>query len=204
MQFAANAAYDRILADDRAYHIVFLVVGGLFTLLLLLFAMFSWRQFNRALGRTFERRTYISFGAVSLILFLFMAVVFWANVTSVVNPRQTLSGTTFSPIGEAWLQSGSAQISPLLQQAIDERLAWQRPKAVICGVLLVAFVALARLLWRTLIRQSSTGDPIRKIRRRLMLCAGVLSAVSCLLLMFMVIANTQGALAPLTLTAIHG
>jgi hypothetical protein len=79
---------------------------------------------------------------VSLAFGLLMAVVSWGNVTSVVNPQQTLSGTTLSRIGETWLQSGRAQISPLLQHAIDERLAWQRPKAVICSVLLVAFVTL--------------------------------------------------------------
>src|SRR6185437_15055969 len=126
--------------EDRNFHLVFLVVGGLFTLLLLLLSGFSLVRFKRARRRTFERRTYFSFGAVSLTLGLLMAVVFWANVTSVVNPRQTLSGTTFSRVGERWLQSGSAQISPMLQHAIDERLAWQRPKAVICSVLLVAFV----------------------------------------------------------------
>jgi hypothetical protein len=204
MQFPTSPAYDRLLTDDRNYHIVFLVVGGLFTLLLLLLSVFSWVRFKRARRRTFERRTYFSFGAVSLTLGLLMAVVFWANVTSVVNPRQTLSGTTFSRTGETWLQSGSAQISPLLQHAIDERLAWQRPKAVICSVLLVAFVTLTVFLWRTLIRRSTTGEPFRKLSRRLMLSAGVLSAVSCLLLMFMVIGNTEGALAPLTLTVIYG
>jgi hypothetical protein len=125
-------------------------------------------------------------------------------VTSVVNPRQTLSGTTLSRLGERWLQSGRAQLSPLLQHAIDERLAWQRPKAVITSILLVAFVTLTVLLWRTLIRQSVTGRPFRKLSRRLMLCAGVLSAISCLLLMLMVIGNTEGALAPLFLTALYG
>jgi cytochrome bd-type quinol oxidase subunit 2 len=200
MQFLTSPAYDRVLTDDRNYHIVFLVVGGLFTLLLLLFSLFSWMRFKRARRRTFERRTYLSFGAVSLALGLFMVVACWANVTSVVNPRQTLSGTPFSPVGEAWLRSGSAQISPLLQHAIDDRLAWQRPKAVICGVLLVAFVALTVFLWRRLIRRSTTGEPVR----RLTVCAGVLSAACCLLLMLMVIGNTEGALAPLTLTVIYG
>ncbi|GIM91931.1 hypothetical protein [Paractinoplanes toevensis] len=199
MPFTANAAYDRVLADDRNYHIVFLVVGGLFTLLLLLLCVFSWKRFKRAPRRTFERRTYLSFGTASLFLLLFMAVALWANVTSVANPRKTLSGTTFSPLGEAWIRAGSAQISPQLQLAIDDRLAWQRPKAVICAVLLVAFVTLTGYLWRTLIRRSTTGRPVR-----LMLCAGVLSAVASLLLMLMVIGNTEGALAPLTLTVIYG
>lgn len=204
MQFLTSPAYDQLLTADRNFHVVFLVVGGLFTLLLLLFSGFSWVRFKRARRRTFERRSYFSFGAVSLALGLIMATVFWGNVTSVVNPRQTLSGTTFSRVGETWLQSGSAQISPLLQHAIDERLAWQRPKAVICSILLVAFVTLTVFLWRTLIRQSGAGEPFRKISRPLMLCAGVLSAVSCLLLMLMVIGNAEGAFVPLFLTVQYG
>src|SRR5207248_947743 len=102
---------------------------------------------------------------------------------------QTLSGTTFSRVGQEWLRSRSARISPALRHAIDDSLAWQRPKAVICSVLLVAFVALTVFVWRTLIRRSTAGEPSRKLGRRLMLCAGVVSAVSCLLLMLMVIGN---------------
>jgi uncharacterized membrane protein YidH (DUF202 family) len=204
MPFTTSPAYDRLLIDDRNYHIVFLVVGGLFTLFLLLFSVFSWVRFRQARRRTFERRSYFSFGTVCLILGLAMTVVYWANVTSVVNPRQTLSGTTFSRIGQTWLRSGRAQISPLLQHAIDERLAWQRPKAIICSILLVAFVTLTVFLWRTLIRQSRTGEPFRTFSRRLMLGAGVLSAASCLLLMLMVIGNTEGAFAPLSLTVLYG
>ena len=202
MRFLTSPAYDRLLAADRDFHVVFLVVGGLFTLLLLLFAGFSWVRFPRAGRRTFERRTYFSFGAVSLILGLLMAVTFWANVTSVVNPRQTLAGTPFSPLGETWLRSGSAEISPMLRQAIDDRLAWQRPKAIICAVLLVAFVTLSVYLWRALLRRSAAGEPLRK--RRPMLGAGVLSAVACLPLMLMVIGNAEGAIAPLFLTVLYG
>ena len=97
-----------------------------------------------------------------------------------------------------------AQISPLLHHAIDERLAWQRPKAIICSILLVAFVTLAVFVWRTLIRQSRAGEPFRKISRRLMLGAGVVSTLSCLVLMLMVIGNTEGAVAPLFITALYG
>jgi uncharacterized membrane protein YidH (DUF202 family) len=204
MHFLTSPAYDRLLSADRDFHIAFLVVGGLFTVLLLLLSVFSWVRFRRAGRRTFARRSYLSFAVASLVLGLLMAVVCWANVTSVVNPRQTLSGTPFSRVGETWLQAGSAQISPLLQHAIDERLAWQRPKAVICGVLLVAFGTLTVFLWRRLIRQSTTGEPSRKTSRRLMLSAGVLSAVACLPLMLMVIGNTEGAYAPLFLTVLYG
>ncbi|XVU22946.1 hypothetical protein ACQPZJ_37605 [Actinoplanes sp. CA-054009] len=197
MDFSTSPAYDRVLADDRNYHIVFLVVGGLFMVLLLLLSAFSWARGRRASRGTFERRTFFAFGAASLILGLFMVVVFWANVTSVADPRRTLAGTAFSPVGEDWLRSGDARLSPPLRQAIDDRLAWQRPKAVICAVLLIALVALTVFLWRRLIR---TGGPVR----RSTLGAGLVSAASCVLLMVMVIGNAQGALAPLTLTVIYG
>src|ERR1700684_3196318 len=154
MHISTSPAYGQLLTADRNFHVAFLVVGGPFILLLLLFSTYSWVRFKQARHRTFERRSYFSFAAVSLVLGLVLATVFWGNVTSVVNPRQTLSGTTFSPVGQTWLQSGPAQISPLLQHAINERLAWQRPKAVICSILLVAVVTLTVLLWRTLIRQS--------------------------------------------------
>jgi hypothetical protein len=204
MPFSTSPAYGQLLTADRNFHIVFLAVGGLFTLLLLLFSVFSWVRFKRARQRRFERRSYLCFGAVSLAIGLVMAVVTWGHVTSVVNPGQTLSGTALSPVGQTWLQAGRAQISPLLQHAINERLAWQRPKAILCSVLLVAFVTLTVFLWRTLIRESITGRPFRKFSRRLMLCTGVLSAFSCLLLMLMVIGNTEGALAPLFLTVLYG
>src|SRR5258707_3997040 len=103
MRLSTNAAYERLLTDDRNFHVVFLVVGGPFLLLLLLFCVFSWVRFKRARRRTFERRSYFSFGVLSVPLGLFMAVAFWANVTSFVNPSQTLSGTTFSRLDQMWL-----------------------------------------------------------------------------------------------------
>ncbi|MEV4345031.1 hypothetical protein AB0J83_11190 [Actinoplanes sp. NPDC049596] len=196
MSFETTPAYDRVLADDRNYHIVFLVAGGLFTVLLLSFAVFAWRRFRRAPRRTFERRTYLGFGLASLILGLFMLVACWANITSVVNPRQTLAGTTFSPVGQQWLDAGRAEVSPLLQEAIDDRLAWQRPKAVICAILLVALLALTVALWRSLLRRP-TG-------RRPTLAAAILAAAACVPVMLMVIGNAEGAIAPLTLTVIYG
>jgi hypothetical protein len=204
MHFSTNSAYERLLTEDRNFHVVFLVVGGLFAVFLLLLCVLSWVRFRRAQRHSFERRTYLCFGAVSLPLFLVMALAFWANVTSVVNPGRTLTGTSLAPVGETWLQSGSARASTQLQLAIDERLAWQRPKAIICSVLLVAFVTLAVVLWRRLIRRSTTGEPLPKADRRLILPAAALSALLSLPLMLMVIGNAEGAVAPLFLTVLYG
>ena len=89
-----------------------------------------------------------------------------------------------------------AHLPPLIQSAIDARLAWQRPKAIICAVLLVALVALSIWLWRTLIRRSGRG--------RLLLIAGSLSAAACFVLMLMVIGNTEYAIHPITVTYLYG
>jgi hypothetical protein len=193
MELPNNPAYERLLASDRDYHLVFLVIGGPCLVLLLLLAVWSWVRYRRATRRTFERRTFLGFGVVSLFFGLFMVVAFWANLTSVLDPGRTIAGTTYTPTAEAWLRSGRAELSPALQQAIDDRLAWQQPKAVICAGLLVVFVALTALLWRRLLRR----PPARSLGRRLTVGAAVLSAAACLLLMLMVIGNAESAAAPL-------
>src|SRR5262245_28383506 len=151
MPFSTTPAYDRLLTADRDYHAVFLVVGGFFTALLILLCAFAWRRFRRT-----RRRVDLSFAAASLALILFLAVALWANVTSVVDPRRTLAGTPCSPLGEAWLRTGRPQLTPALQRAIDDRVSWQAPKAVICAVLLVAFVTLTAYLWRSILRRRAT------------------------------------------------
>jgi hypothetical protein len=193
MELLNNPAYERLLTSDRDYHLVFLVIGGPCTVLLLLLAVWSGVRYRRAVRRTFERRTMLSSGVVSLFFGLFMVVAFWANLTSVLDPGRTIAGTTYTPVAEAWLRSGRAELSPALQRAIDDRLAWQQPKAVICAVLLVVFVALTALLWRRLLRR----PPAHSLGRRLMVGAAVLSAAACLLLMLMVIGNAESAVAPL-------
>lgn len=88
----------------------------------------------------------------------------------------------------------------LIQSEIDDRLAWQRPKAVICSVLLIVFVGLSVRLWRTAIDKSRAGETTRTLRERALLATGCSTVVASLLLMLMVIGNTQASFAPMGLT----
>jgi hypothetical protein len=197
-----NPAYDRILRDYVNFHVVWLFVGGLITLVVLLLCLFAWRRFRRVPEWSFEKRTYLVFGIVSLVFGLFLLVAFAANLSVVLNPGPGLVdaiGPAGTGLSKAWLQSGSAHVPPLIQHRVDQRLAWQRPKAIICGVLLIVFAALSVRLWRPLLRPSGPNR-----RRGLLLGSAIVSVMASVLLSLMVIGNAEGSIAPLTLTLIYG
>ena len=105
---------------------------------------------------------------------------------------------------KTWLQSGSTQVPSLIQRKIDERLAWQRPKAIISSLLLIVFVVLSARIWHTLIRGSRLHEARWKLKEVSLLTAGVTTVNACLLLMLMVMGNTQGSISPLSLTLFFG
>jgi len=85
----------------------------------------------------------------------------------------------------AWLRSGSADKPRLLQDKIDARLSWQRPKAIITSVLFIAFAGLC----------------IRIRRRRIV---SIVAMLCTLVLLVMAVANTQASVAPVFLTVLYG
>ena len=124
-----NLALNALIRDYTTFHIVLVLVGGLFLLGLITLSIFFWSSFARTRtsdvpASTFERATYVSFGVVSAVVGLFVALVVAANVSSVANPRQGLSGAlgmlghpqAWTPTGEfqhevvTWLQSGDAKV----------------------------------------------------------------------------------------------
>lgn len=201
----SSPALNALLADYVRYHVVFIVVGGLFLLGFVILAVVALRGFRAADKATPQRRTYLGFVIVSLLIALMLALLIAANLTSVLDPRQGFAGAIgllSAPRPQTvqlqqafitWLESGTTEVPAIVQTAVDDRLEWQQPKAIICAILLVAFVALCVLCWRAFLRNPRAGS----------LTAGVLTAFVCLLLMLMVIGNTQGALAPLALTLFY-
>ena len=99
---------------------------------------------------TLERKVwrFLALGSTALVLpFLVVCV---ANVTTAMDPRHGFSllvdsmvtpraGTGSSNVyraADAWLQSSTPLASrPPFEHRIDDRLAWQRPKAIVCGIL---------------------------------------------------------------------
>jgi hypothetical protein len=182
----SNPAFNALLHDYATYHAVLVVLGVLVTSGLVLLTVRAWRR-SRALA------------VASAVLGLLMAVIVFANAGNALNPRRGLEGTipmlSATPPGteqakvqqatNAWLRSGSADKPRLLQDKIDARLAWQRPKAIITSVLFVAFVGLC----------------IRIRRRRIVTTVAMLCT---LVLLVMAVANTQASFAPVFLTVLYG
>jgi len=219
----SNPALNSLLDDYTTYHLVLVGVGSLFLLGFVLLSIRSWTGFRRAPRArdrrwTFEQRAYLSFAALGGVLGALMTVLIAANLSSVLDPRRGFAGslgmvgtprpgTATAGLHQAfttWLQSDSSATPQLVQRAIDDRLAWQRPKAVICIVLLVVSVWLCVRIWRSLIVTSRVGENGRNLTtvgRRL----GRWSLVTvCFLLMLMVLGNTQASIAPLGLTLFAG
>ncbi len=219
-----NPALNKLISDYTEYHVVLVAVGGLFLLGLILLNLFLWMRFKsiaRADSRkwTFEKKTYFYFGASSVLLSLFMALIFVANVSTALNARQEFSvavnmlepaktGTQKDQryqLFRTWLQSGISDTPSLIQSKINNRLGWQLPKAIICSVLLMILVMLSARVWRILIRGLRGRKTEWNLKQRAFLLSGVgTTVVICFLPMLMVIGNTQASFAPIFLTLTFG
>lgn len=217
-----NPALNALLHDYAAYHRVLAFLAGAFLIATTVLSVLLWRRFRRTgtpgRGWSFERWMSFWLGLISVGTALFLALVVAANVSNVLDPQAGFAGalgllgspkagTSAAQLHDAfaeWLRSGAAAVPPEVSAAIDDRLAWQRPKAIICSILLVAAVTLTALAWRALVRRSRVRQGRRTAGERVLLLGAVLGVPVCLLLMLMVLGNVQGSLAPLSLTLFFG
>ena len=151
----SNPAYRTLLHDYTTYHAVLFIEGGIFMLILMALSIYFWQQFGRmpkttTHNWTFEKKAYFSFGLVSTVVTLFMLLIVAANLSNILNPQEGFihsipdlgtpqEGTQKAVLYQAvdiWARSGSVQLPPILQNEVDKRLSWQRPKAIICSILL--------------------------------------------------------------------
>jgi hypothetical protein len=203
--------------------VVLVVAGGFLVVVFVLLSIAFWTRWKRVPKTdkrkwTFEKKIYFSFGALSTAVGLLIALITAVNATNVVDPQQGFSllvdslgtpkaGTQMNKLYQAfntWVQSGSTSIPPLIQRKIDERIAFHTTKALVCGILLVLFVALGVHIWSTLIKRSREREAKWRLKESALLVSGVATVTFSLLLMVIVVANMQGAFAPITLTLLYG
>lgn len=219
-----NAVLDLLVRDYQRFHLVLVLVGGLFLVLLLGAALALWRGWLRARqgadpSRRFERRVLVGGAVVVSGVSLLLAVVVAANLSTVLSPRQGFAGsvrllgapaegTRTAAVQESvvtWLADGGTDRVPAsLRRSIDDRLSWQRPKAVITSVLVVVVSALGLLAWRRLVRRTRSSGGRATARDLPLLLGGCAAGAVAFVLMLMVMGNTQGAVAPLSLTLFLG
>lgn len=219
----SHPAMNILLNDYTRYHVVLVVEGAFLVLVFLLLSLFFWTQFKRIPQTakhkwTFEKKTYFSLGALSTVVGLLMALIVAANASNVLNPQHGFSllidslgtpkaGTQTDKRYQAfnaWIQSGCANIPSLIQREIQERMAFHSTRVIVCGVLLIVFVALSTRIWSTLIKKSQVRESKWGLKERALLISGAATIILSLLLMVMVVANMQGAIAPITLTMVYG
>ena len=217
-----NPALNELLSDYATYHLVLVIIGGLFTAAFIAMSVFCWAKYKKAStvdGRkwTFEKKTFFSFGMLATMTSMLLALIVVANISNVVDYRQGFAGTLnmiSAPAGtpkaelhqsfNAWLQSGDTQMPMAVQDKINERLAWQLPKAIISTILLVIFATMSARILSDLIKRSRDQKKNHGKKRHLLLVAGIFTVVACLLLILMVIGNTQAVFAPISLTMLFG
>jgi len=219
----SNPAFDSLVDSYARYHLVFVAVGSAFVVMLFAFCVLMWVRFatvppSGSRRWAFEKKVYFAFGTVAAAVGVLLALIVAANVSTLVSPSQGFAGaigllarpregTQAHALHQsfvAWLESGSPRIPALIESRIDERLAWQQPKAIVCAVLLLAFAVLGARIWRTLIRASRVEGSKWSLRDGAGLAAGVVATGVCLLLILMVLGNTQASLAPLSMTLFYG
>lgn len=212
-EWRTNAAMRALVDDYTRYHVVLVVVGGVFVAALAVLSVVYWRRFRAARRgiRPLERRLYGLLAATLTFAGLAMGLIVVANLSTAADPMPGFLMASAHPtpnsldIDDAvidWVQSGSSTVPSVVDSKVDDRVAWQLPKAVICGLLLIAFIALAVRLGRSIVRRARADDALVRPRR---LLGGQLAATwTALLMMVMFVANLQGALAPLTITVLGG
>lgn len=219
---SSNPAYTALLHDYTVYHAVLVIEGGMVALLLTLLSVFFWRQLKRAQNAekhiwTFECKAYLGFALLSTLVTLGMLVIVVANISNVIHPQAGFAqsipdlgkpqvGTHKAALHQAvatWVQSGSTSMPSLLEDGVHHRLAWQRPKAIICSLLFMALAGFTMHLWRRLIFLRAS-EAAWSLEEKALIIAGGLAVPITLLLMLMALANTQASFAPITLTLLFG
>lgn len=215
----SNPAYHMLLHDYTTYHAVLFIEGSIFTLILMALSIYLWQQYGRMSKNatrnwTFEKTTYFSFGLVSAVVMLFMLLIVAANLSNVLNPQEGFiqsipdlgtpqEGTQEAALYRAvntWVQSGGVQPPSILQNEVDNRLSWQRPKAIVCSILLALVAIFTMSIWRKLIKFSRASEAMWSLKEKALIAIGVLAVPVTLLLMLMALANTQASFAPIMLT----
>ncbi|MBI1280339.1 MAG: hypothetical protein GC179_19610 [Anaerolineaceae bacterium] len=219
----SNPAMNTLINDYTTYHVVFVVAGGLLVIIFVLLSLYFWTHWKRVPKTdkrkwTFEKKLYFAFGALSILVGLMIALITAANATNVVDPRHGFSllpDSISTPIANTqkdqlyhafntWLQSGSDSIPSIIQNKIHERVAFHTTKALVCAVLLVLFVGFGTSIWNRLIKQSNLHEAKWRLRENALVFSGIAMVTLSLLMMVIVVANTQAAFGPLTLTLLYG
>jgi cytochrome bd-type quinol oxidase subunit 2 len=218
-----NAAFDALVGDYVRFHLALAVLGGVFLLGVIALTVLAVRHLrsasrHAAAGRRFRRLAGVCVVVGGTCLSAGLGVVVAANLSTAASPRQGLADS-LALIGDPapgsraetvqqgftdWLRSGEPSPPQAVRRAVDRRLAWQRPKALICAALLVVTVVVAVRTWRALLRTTGEVGHRWGVRTVAHVAGGAFVVAASLLLMVMVMGNGQASIAPVAMTLFFG
>lgn len=214
-EWRTNAAMRALVDDYTRSHWLLVALGGACTVALLTLGLAQWRRFRRTPRIrgvvSWERRLFGTVAATLTFAGLAMGLITAANLSTAVDPMPGFLMASAHPTPNSlavdgavidWVNSGSEAVPSVVDSKVDDRVAWQLPKAIICGLLLIAFSLLAVQLGRSIVRRARADEPC--IRPRRLLAAQLAVTCAALLMMVMFVANLQNALAPLAITVLGG
>ncbi|MFF3025445.1 hypothetical protein ACFVRR_22845 [Gottfriedia sp. NPDC057948] len=208
-----NPAMKMIIDSYAKYHAIMVIVcGGLLVLFLLLGGFFLYQLKKDTNKRfKFEKKVYVYFGSLSFILALFMTLLVVANATNTMNPLKGLS-LAYEPSVSSeeiytdelhltfneWIQKGEREVPAIIQKEIDGRIMMHSRNIIKYGIVLVISVTLSLNLWNSLIKKAKNNNLTWSLKDKGYFIMGNITVVLSVFSLIVVIANTQGALAPLT------
>jgi hypothetical protein len=211
----SNPALRTLVHDYTKYHTVLAIAGGIVLLVSAVLTVRLWMQFKRVPAiRTFkwpfEKKVYFTAGSVLTMFSLLFVLVWAANLSTSLKPLPgftSLASSTTVPSDSAtgkaliqWVQSGSSIFPPTLKEKAQDRIDWQRSKAIICGLLLVVVIVINARVWSSVIQKSKVSTLPWSLKDRTLMLVGGATFLGCLLLVIMVVANAQGAIAPIAIS----
>lgn len=96
-----------------------------------------------------------------------------------------------------WIKSGNENIPPVLERHVHAIAKFHTIKAIDSGILYIIFLILSTILWLTLIKRSKVTDAKWGFTDSAYFVFGIATVFLSLLMMVVVVANIQGAFAPL-------
>lgn len=218
----SNPAVNALISDYANYHAVLVFVGGFLVLMFAWLSLLFWTKFKKSpkiskLKWGFERKAYFSFGLLSSSVTLMMILIVIANLTNALNPLHGFSlldvsfkisdGVTYKDeLRNAfydWIQSDNGNIPSILQEKFNKRIEFHTNKAMASGILLILFVGLSVYIWNVLVRRTKSKDSKWRLKEKAYFGFGMATVVLTLLMMVIVVANTQAAFAPKTLSMMN-
>ncbi|KWX87749.1 hypothetical protein AMQ83_11170 [Paenibacillus riograndensis] len=218
----SNPAVNALISDYAKFHAVLAMVGGCLVLIFAWLSIIFWTQFKRSpkassLKWGFERKACFVFGFLSSSVALFMVLIVVANLTNTLNPLHGFSLLDFSfkiSSGEPykdelryafteWIQSGNEHIPSIIQERFNKRIEFHTTKAIVSGILLILFAGLSVYIWNALVSWARSKDSKWRFKEKACFVFGSATVVLALLMMVIVMANTQAAFAPKTLSMIN-